>query len=124
MLGEKTFQFSPAELQNIHCKLFDGVFDHAGKIRTYNITKKEWVLKGDTVMYASFDSIRDTLDYDFSQEKSLSYDGLSLDLISVTIFLRRILGIFVMLWYEQTIMTGKTEYMRRLSILKCFLKIS
>ena len=60
LLGEKTFQFSPAELQSIHRKLFSGVFDHAGKIRDYNITKKEWVLKGDTVLYDSYDSIRDS----------------------------------------------------------------
>ena len=53
LLGEKTFQFSPAEWQNIHRKLFEGVFDYAGKIRDYNITKKEWVLKGNTVMYLS-----------------------------------------------------------------------
>lgn len=72
LLGEKTFQFSPAEWQNIHRKLFEGVFDYAGKIRDYNITKKEWVLKGNTVMYASYDSIRATLDYDFSQEKEFS----------------------------------------------------
>lgn len=78
MLGEKTFQFSPAELQSIHRKLFSGVFDHAGKIRDYNITKKEWILKGDTVLYASYDSIRDTLAYDFAQEKEFSYEGLSL----------------------------------------------
>ena len=78
LLGEKTFQFSPAELQSIHRKLFSGVFDHAGKIRDYNITKKEWVLKGDTVLYASYDSIRDTLAYDFAQEKEFSYEGLSL----------------------------------------------
>lgn len=78
LLGEKTFQFSPVEWQNIHKKLFAGVFDHAGKIRDYNITKKEWVLKGETVMYASYDSIRDTLDYDFAQEKNFSYEGLSL----------------------------------------------
>lgn len=79
ILGEKTFQFSPAELQSIHRRLFDGVFKYAGEVRTYNITKKEWILKGDTVMYASFDSIRDTLDYDFSQEKNFSYVGLSLE---------------------------------------------
>lgn len=79
LLGEKTFQFSPVEWQNIHHKLFEGVFKHAGKIRDYNITKKEWVLKGDTVMYASYDSIRDTLDYDFSQEKNFSYEGLSIE---------------------------------------------
>ncbi|MCQ2495822.1 MAG: Fic family protein [Lachnospiraceae bacterium] len=79
LLGEKTFQFSPVEWQNIHRKLFEGVFSHAGKIRDYNITKKEWVLKGDTVMYASFDSIRDTLDYDFSQEKKFTYEGLTIE---------------------------------------------
>lgn len=79
ILGEKTFQFSPAELQNIHKKLFRGVFEHAGEIRTYNITKKEWVLKGETVYYASYDSIRETLNYDFQQEKSFSYDALTLE---------------------------------------------
>ena len=79
LLGEKTFQFSPAEWQNIHRKLFEGVFDYAGKIRDYNITKKEWVLKGNTVMYASYDSICATLDYDFSQEKEFSYNGLSVE---------------------------------------------
>lgn len=78
-LGEKTFQFSPIELQNIHRKLFKGVFSHAGKIRDYNITKKEWVLKGNTVMYVSYDSIKDTLDYDFSQEKNFLYEGLSIE---------------------------------------------
>lgn len=79
ILGERTFQFSPAELQNIHKKLFRGVFEHAGEIRTYNITKKEWVLKGETVYYAPYDSIRETLNYDFQQEKSFSYDALTLE---------------------------------------------
>jgi fido (protein-threonine AMPylation protein) len=78
LLGEKTFQFSPVEYQNIHRRLFEGVFPHAGQIRTYNITKKEWVLNGDTVIYASWESIRDTLDYDFQTEKQFSYEGLSL----------------------------------------------
>ena len=77
LLGEKTFQFSPAELQSIHKRLFSGVFDHAGRLRTYNITKSEWVLGGDTVVYSSWESIRDTLDYDFSQEKQFSYEKLS-----------------------------------------------
>ena len=75
LLGEKTFQFSPAEWMTIHRRLFEGVFDHAGKIRPYNITKKEWVLKGDTVIYASWNSIKDTLDYDFRTEKEFSYEG-------------------------------------------------
>ena len=53
LLGEKAFQFSPAEWLAIHRRLFEGVFSHAGQIRQYNITKKEWVLKGDTVIYAT-----------------------------------------------------------------------
>lgn len=78
ILGEKTFQFSPAEWQEIHRRLFEGVLDGAGKLRPYNITKKEWVLKGDTVLYASYESIRATLDYDFNREKQFSYKGLSI----------------------------------------------
>lgn len=78
LLVEKTFQFSPAELSEIHRRLFAGVFDHAGQIRPYNITKKEWVLRGETVLYASCGSIRATLDYDFNTEKNFSYEGLSI----------------------------------------------
>lgn len=78
LLGEKSFQFSPAELVSIHRRLFEGVFDHAGQIRSYNISKKEWVLKGETVIYASHTSIKETLDYDFKTEKEFSYEGLSM----------------------------------------------
>lgn len=77
LLSEKTFQFSPAELRSIHRRLFSGLIKNAGEYLTYNITKKEWVLNGDTVFYASYDSIKDTLDYDFEQEKSFSYEGVS-----------------------------------------------
>jgi fido (protein-threonine AMPylation protein) len=56
MLGEQTFKFSPAEYTNIHRRLFKGIYKFAGKIRDYNITKKEWVLNGETVIYASADS--------------------------------------------------------------------
>jgi Protein involved in cell division len=76
LLGEKAFQFSPVEWMAIHRRLFEDVFDHAGQIRTCNITKREWVLKGDTVIYASWNSIKDTLDYDFRTEKEFSYEGL------------------------------------------------
>lgn len=79
LLGEKAFQFSPAEWIAIHRRLFEGVFDHAGQIRQYNITKQEWVLNGDTVIYADWNSIKETLDYDFAAEKQFSYEGLSVE---------------------------------------------
>lgn len=78
LLSERSFQFSPVELQTIHRRLFTGIFDHAGRFRTYNITKREWVLNGETVFYAPHDSIRDTLKYDFDQEKNFSYEGLAI----------------------------------------------
>ena len=79
ILSEQAFNFSPAELLNIHRRLFKDIFNGAGVYRDYNIKKKEWVLNGETVTYASFQSIRETLEYDFEQEKNFSYRGLSLD---------------------------------------------
>ena len=78
ILSEKTFNFSPVEYINIHKRLFQNIYNHAGKIRDYNITKKEWVLKGETVLYASAQSIRETMDYDFAQEKKFNYQNLPL----------------------------------------------
>ena len=79
ILSETAFSFSPNEYISIHRKLFQGIYKHAGKIRDYNITKKEWVLDGATVMYGSASDLRATLEYDFSQEKNFSYKGLSMD---------------------------------------------
>ncbi|GHV52166.1 cell filamentation protein Fic [Synergistales bacterium] len=76
LLAEKTFTLSPVEITSIHRRLFNGIYDFAGKIRDYNIKKDEWVLGGATVYYASAYNIRETLDYDFAQEKSFSYAGL------------------------------------------------
>lgn len=79
ILNENTFNFSPAELLNIHKRLFSGIFKEAGKFRNYNIAKKEWILNGDTVIYSPYEIINDALDYDFKHEKEFSYKDLSLD---------------------------------------------
>lgn len=77
IISEKSFVFSPIELLTIHKRLFEGIYSHAGKIRDYNITKDEWVLDGDTVIYGSAINLRETLEYDFSLEKNFDYKGLS-----------------------------------------------
>ena len=77
ILSEKTFHFSPLAYLNIHRRLFVGIYKHAGKIRDYNITKSEWVLDGETVYYAGASLIKDTLDYDFREEKNFNYKGLT-----------------------------------------------
>ncbi|MDM1022145.1 Fic family protein [Acinetobacter sp. VNK23] len=77
ILGEQAFTFSPVEYLTIHRRLFQDIYDYAGKIRDYNITKREWVLNGETVLYAGAEGLKATFEYDFEQEKKFSYKGLS-----------------------------------------------
>ena len=93
ILSEPTFSFSPAELLSIHRRLFEGIYKHAGTIRDYNITKNEWVLRGDTVQYASFFRLVETMSYDFSEEKKFSYANVSMDEV-IRHFSRFIAGIW------------------------------
>ena len=97
ILSEIAFSFSPNEYIAIHRKLFQGIYNHAGKIRDYNITKKEWVLDGATVMYGSASELRATFEYDFSQEKDFSYKGLSMDEIihHLAVFISRLWQIHI-----------------------------
>ena len=104
ILSEQAFSFSPNEYISIHRRLFQGLYSHAGKIRDYNITKKEWVLNGATVLYGSATELRSTLEYDFSQERNFSYKGLSMDEIihHLAVFISR-------LWQIHTFGEGNTR---------------
>ena len=97
ILSEKAFSFTPNEYISIHKKLFAGIYGHAGKLRDYNITKKEWVLNGATVLYGSASELRATLDYDFAEEKKFSYKNLSMEDIihHLAIFVSRLWQIHV-----------------------------
>ena len=97
ILSETAFSFSPLEYLSIHKKLFKGIYNHAGKMRTYNITKKEWVLDGATVVYGSASQLKATLEYDFSQEKEFSYKNLMMDEIihHLALFISRLWQIHV-----------------------------
>lgn len=79
LLSEKTFNFSPAQLTSIHRRLFDGIYKLAGRIRDYNITKSEWVLRGETIYYADYSTISETLEYDMRAEREFSYAGIPVD---------------------------------------------
>ena len=104
LLSERAFSFTPNEYISIHRKLFTGIYSHAGHIRDYNITKKEWVLNGATVLYGSATELRATLDYDLSEEKKFSYKNLSMDEII------RHLAVFVSrLWQVHVFGEGNTR---------------
>ena len=104
ILSEQAFSFTPNEYLSIHRRLFTGIYPHAGRVRDYNITKKEWVLDGATVFYCSATELRATLEYDFSEERKFSYRGLSMDEII------RHLALFVsMLWQIHAFGEGNTR---------------
>ncbi|MFA9488014.1 MULTISPECIES: Fic family protein [unclassified Mannheimia] len=78
ILSEQTFSLSPVEFMAIHRRLFQDIYPFAGQIRDYNISKKEWILiNGESVLYATAESLKATLEYDLNQEKQFSYRGLS-----------------------------------------------
>lgn len=104
LLSEQAFSFTPNEYLSIHEKLFTGIYSHAGRIRDYNITKKEWVLNGATVLYGSASGLRATLDYDFSQEKQFSYKDLSMDEI-----IRHLAAFISRLWQIHVFSEGNTR---------------
>ena len=78
ILLEKAFSFTPSEYLSIHRQLFADIYPHAGNIRDYNITKKEWILDGDTVTYGSMSELGATLLYDIEQEKNFSYANIDM----------------------------------------------
>jgi len=92
ILSEKSFNFSPSYLIALHGRLFEGIFKFAGKIRDYDISKKEWVLDGDSVMYGAAFELKAALDYDFEQERLFSYKNLNLEEIAkhITFFVSRL----------------------------------
>ena len=73
------FRLSPEYYIGLHKRIFDGVFLHAGKIRDVELTKREWVLNGDTVEYELSCMIEKSLAYDFDRERQFKYKGLSED---------------------------------------------
>lgn len=77
ILSTNTFAFNANGFVSTHRRIFEGVFKHAGELRKFDITKKEWVLRGDTVNYLNWEDLRRALDYDLQQEREFSYKGLS-----------------------------------------------
>ena len=92
ILSEKSFNFSPSYLIAIHGRLFDGIFEFAGKIRDYDISKKEWVLDNDSVIYGAAFELKEALNYDFEQERKFSYKNLDINEIvkHITLFVSKL----------------------------------
>ena len=79
ILSAKTLDFSTKGYIALHRRIFEGVMKHAGELRKYDITKKEWVLENDTVNYLNWEDLRRAIDYDIEQERNFSYRHIDND---------------------------------------------
>lgn len=104
ILSSGTFDFSANGIISLHRRIFDGVFKHAGRIRDYDISKKEWVLEGASVSYLNWEDLLRALEYDIEQERSFCYKGISRDemIAHLTGFVSRI-------WQTHAFCEGNTR---------------
>lgn len=77
LLQTDAFSFNVAGLASIHRSIFQGVFKHAGRFRDYDISKKEWVLSGESVIYGCWRDLSETIAYEIEQEQKFDYSPLS-----------------------------------------------
>ncbi|MBO7553218.1 MAG: Fic family protein [Bacteroidaceae bacterium] len=79
LLQSNAFTYSVAGLAAIHRAIFEGVFKHAGRFRDFDISKREWVLQGDSVLYGRWQDLQMTIEYDLEQEHQFDYTNVSKD---------------------------------------------
>ena len=104
LLNEQSFSLTPLEFLNIHRHLFEGIFKHAGEIRPFDISKKEWVLQGDTVVYGRAADILAALKYDIQTESDFCYKGLTSDET-----ISHIVDFVTLLWQNHPFREGNTR---------------
>ena len=78
LLSEK-LDLSIEGLSTLHRSIFDGVYENAGTPRTAEMSKREWVLGGDSISFTEVEQLLPSLEYCISKEKYFSYDGISTD---------------------------------------------
>jgi len=80
LLSSNSFTFSPGTLIGYHKYIFSGIdsFEYpVGEFRKTNISKKQCVLNGESVIYSDFRMIKDTINWDFMEEKSKDYSAMN-----------------------------------------------
>jgi fido (protein-threonine AMPylation protein) len=104
LLNEPSFAFSFIGLTSIHRRIFEGVFKFAGQLRQVDITKKEWVLRGASVLYQPSEDIQRSIEYDLHQEREFNYEGRS-----VTEIIAHLARFIANLWQIHPFREGNTR---------------
>ncbi len=78
LLEKDEFEFSVNFIKNIHEYLFNNIYEFNGEFRNVDIIKNEPILNGDTVVYGSYKTIKESLEYDLSIEKDKEYSNMNI----------------------------------------------
>ena len=103
LLADPAFYFTPEHYIDIHKKLYGGLFDYAGKVRTRDITRNEWVLGDKIVTYSDAGELLEALIYGMSLEMDYSYLNLPVDEA-----IKHIAQFFARLWQLHVFEEGNT----------------
>lgn len=105
LLEMEGFPFRTSSLNAIHRYLFKDIYEDAGEYRTFNISKKEAVLYGDTVKYCNHFMIEETLKYDFENEMQKE----SLAFVTPDVAVERITNFTSSIWQVHPFSEGNTR---------------
>lgn len=78
LLEDDYFVLSVGYLKEIHKKLFQDVYEFAGKFREVDFSKNEKILNNDTVVYGEANLLSKSLEYDFLLERQKDYKKASI----------------------------------------------
>jgi fido (protein-threonine AMPylation protein)/biotin operon repressor len=105
LLETDAFVLSENSFKLIHQSLFKGFDEYSpGEYRSYDFTKSEWVLNGDSVNYGHWEFLREEIPSLIRSEKALSYGHLNeVELIG------RIIDFTSELWLYHAFREGNTR---------------
>lgn len=78
LLNIDNFELSVDYLKYVHKYLFQDVYEFAGEFRTIDFSKHEKILNGDSVAYGEAKTLKQSLEYDISQELDKDYRDISI----------------------------------------------
>lgn len=107
ILIDKSFRFDYLTYVNYHKRLFNNLdVDkfHPGEFRKQNITKKEDILNGDSVLYQNYELIESSLEQDFIDEEEVNYINKNMEEVAISLarFTSKI-------WQNHPFMEGNTR---------------
>lgn len=88
LLSIDNFELSIDYIKYIHAYLFKDIYKFNGKFRQVNFSKREIILNKDSVAYADYKLIENSLNYDISLEQNKNYKKMNIvDIINnITMF--------------------------------------